>query len=200
MYRIFKNKCSISLIDNLEFQEKTNFFIWNDFDLQKYLNKCNLDVSSNIYLYHSDIEILWKAFKNKFIFIEAAGGIVINSYKEILFIYRNDKWDLPKGKVEENETIPEAAIREVQEECGIKKIEIEDFIMSTYHIYTENEREILKVSHWFRMYSLDNKKSILKPQIEEGITKAVWKDKNKIKNALQNTYPNIKMLIENSAI
>jgi len=198
MYRIFKDDCVIFLIDNLEFQEKSNFYNWNDFNLQNFLNDCNKNISSDIFLYHTDLEILWEEFKYSFKLIEAAGGIVFNSDKEILFIYRNDKWDLPKGKVELNEKLKETAIREVQEESGVKKIEIQDFIMSTYHIYTENEREILKVSHWFRMYSHDNKKSILKPQIEEGITKAVWKDINAIQKALQNTYPNIKMLIKNS--
>lgn len=198
MYRIFKNDCSIFLIDNFKFQEKTNFFIWDDFDLQKYLNECILNVSSNIYLYHSDLEILWKEFKNSFTLIEAGGGIVFNSDKEILFIYRNNKWDLPKGKVEENESFPKTAIREVQEECGIENIEIEKFVMCTYHIYTENDQEILKISHWYKMQSLDEKNLILKPQIEEGITKVVWKDTNDIQKALQNTYPNIKILLETS--
>ncbi|MEN8124127.1 MAG: NUDIX domain-containing protein [Bacteroidota bacterium] len=200
MYRIFKDDCEIFLIDNLEFQEKSNFYLWDDFDLRKYLHKCNLKISSNIYLYHPEIETLWKEFKNNFKLIEAAGGIVFNSDKEILFIYRNDKWDLPKGKIEPNEELKETAIREVREETGIINIEIEEFVMCTYHIYTENDREILKVSNWYQMKSFDDENSILKPQIEEGITKVVWKNKNGVQKALQNTYPNIKILIENSII
>ena len=197
MYRIFKNNCSIFLIDNLEFKEQTNFYIWNDFNLQKYLEDCDLKVSSSIYLYHPDIEMLWGEFKNKFTLIEAAGGIVINSDKEILFIYRNDKWDLPKGKVEGNESFPETALREVQEECGIENIEIGKFVMGTYHIYSEKDIEILKITYWYQMYSIDDN-SLLEPQIEEGITKVVWKNKKDIKKALQNTYPNIKILLETS--
>ncbi len=36
--------------------------------------------------------------------IKTAGGIVIKNEK-ILFIYKNGKWDLPKGKIDKGETI-----------------------------------------------------------------------------------------------
>ena len=32
--------------------------------------------------------------------VQAAGGLVENKNKQFLFICRNNKWDLPKGKIE----------------------------------------------------------------------------------------------------
>ena len=193
MYTIFKNECIIILTDKIEFEKKSNFYLWKNFDLKQYLTNCNETTSTIVYLYHSDLDILLKEFKNEFIVIEAAGGIVQNSKKEILFIYRNDKWDLPKGKIEKGETILETAIREVQEECGINKISLGDFIIKTFHIYIENEQSILKISHWYKMFSDE---SDFKPQIEEGITSVSWKNIEEIKIAMKNTYPNIKLLLE----
>ena len=43
----------------------------------------------------------WEIFKSSFKYIIAAGGVVYNSNDEILVIFRNGKWDLPKGKLED---------------------------------------------------------------------------------------------------
>ncbi|GAG94413.1 unnamed protein product, partial [marine sediment metagenome] len=94
-------------------------------------------------------------------------GIVCNSGNELLFIYRFDRWDLPKGKIEPGESREMAAIREVKEECGFRQIELGEALSITYHIYEEDNKEVLKITHWFNMYSDDRD---LKPQVEEGIT------------------------------
>jgi 8-oxo-dGTP pyrophosphatase MutT (NUDIX family) len=193
MYTIFKNDCVFYITDNKEFSIKPNFFYWDKFHFQDNLIKCDSSVALTFYLYHSDIEFLWQEFKNKFKVIEAAGGVVFNKNNEILFIYRLDKWDLPKGKVEKGESIQETAIREVQEECGINKVIIDSFIGKTYHIYTYKEKEILKISYWYKMYSNENE---LIPQLEEDITKVVWKNSDQISNVLKNTYPNIELLLK----
>ncbi|MBE9490133.1 MAG: NUDIX domain-containing protein, partial [Bacteroidetes bacterium] len=125
--------------------------------------------------------------------IEAAGGVVQNDEKAVLFIFRNKKWDLPKGKVEKDESIQETALREVEEECGVFDLKLGDFITKTYHIYEYKKQQILKISHWYKMKS--STKS-LKPQIEEDITEVVWKNDNQIQLALKNTYPNIKLLLK----
>ena len=67
-----------------------------------------------------DAKALMKTITKSVTLIKAAGGLVKSAGNEYLFIYRNDKWDLPKGKVEKNEKVKEAAVREVEEECGIK--------------------------------------------------------------------------------
>ena len=193
MYTIFKNECTIILTDSLKNKDDFNFYDWIDFDLNSLLQKIDASNSLTIYLYHTDIKFLWNEFKKKFKIIEAAGGVVLNNKKEILFIYRLDKWDLPKGKVEKGEEIRETAIREVQEECGIVNLDLKEFLMKTYHIYDEKEDQILKISHWFKMKS--NEKYFI-PQLEEDITKVEWKDNNEVQNALKNTYPNIKLLIK----
>ncbi|MCD6543759.1 MAG: NUDIX domain-containing protein [Flavobacteriaceae bacterium] len=193
MYTIFKNECTIILTDSLKFKDDFDFFYWKNFDVNIFLQECITSNPSTVYLYHSDLEFLWKQFQKKFKIIEAAGGVVFNKKKELLFIFRNGKWDLPKGKVEKGESIQESALREVQEECGIVDLNLKEFIMETYHIYDEKNNQILKKSHWFKMKSDENS---LIPQLEEGITKAEWKDNIEIQNALSNTYPNIKLLIK----
>ena len=193
MYTIFKNDCVFYLTDNKDFSLNSHFISWDSFDLTENLNKCDSSNPLTFYLYHSDLEFLWKEFKKKFKIIEAAGGVVLNHKKEILFIYRLDKWDLPKGKVEKGESLQETAIREVQEECGISELTLKNFISTTYHIYEEKGKQILKVSHWYAMHS-ETEEFI--PQLEEDITKVEWKDSKGIKKAIENTYPNIKLLIK----
>jgi ADP-ribose pyrophosphatase YjhB (NUDIX family) len=122
-------------------------------------------------------------------YIEAAGGIVTNPLHQILVIFRRDKWDLPKGKVDKGETIKQAAIREVEEETGVKKIKLGNLITCTYHTYRLKNKLILKKTYWFIIYSDDKQK--LKPQIEEDITDIKWVDDNCYDEILQNTYPTI---------
>jgi len=193
MYTIFKNDCSIILTDCLKNKDGNNFYFWKNVTLKNLLFKIDNNKMKSLILYHANMKLLWDEFSNQFVIIEAAGGIVSNNKNDILFIYRSDKWDLPKGKVEKGETFQETAIREVQEECGVIKLTLKDFLYTTYHIYKENNREVLKISHWFKMLCNESR---LIPQIEEDITKVVWKNKKEVKKALQNSYPNIKLLIE----
>jgi ADP-ribose pyrophosphatase YjhB (NUDIX family) len=128
-------------------------------------------------------------FIKQFKLIEAAGG-VIQSNKGILFIYRNNKWDLPKGKVEKKEKISLAAIRECEEECGIKELGILKKLLPTFHLYKLNNKMVLKITHWFLMTAPGKQK--LKAQKEEGITRVKWYKHIDIHLPLKNTYPSIK--------
>jgi 8-oxo-dGTP pyrophosphatase MutT (NUDIX family) len=134
-----------------------------------------------------------KAYMKKIIaditLIEAAGGLVKNENGDYLFIYRNDKWDLPKGKIEKDEKVKEAAVREVEEECGIKVSKLGKKICKTYHVYISKEEVVLKKTHWFSMRYRGNER--LKPQKEEGITDVRWFRKNHIDAIIQNTFPSI---------
>ena len=120
----------------------------------------------------------WEIFCADYSLIEAAGGLVYNNECQLLMIFRNNKWDLPKGKLEQNENIKECAIREVQEECGASGLRIINALQDTYHIYEINGIKILKRTYWFSMHT--DSKCSLEPQIEEGITKVVWVDKENI--------------------
>ena len=125
--------------------------------------------------------------------IVAAGGIVINDKNETLFIFRDEKWDLPKGKAEKNENITQTAIREVEEETGIKDLIIVKPTEKTYHIFKRSKKNYLKETYWFEMKSNFDKK--FTPQIKEGITRVEWISKEKIPLIMKNTYENIKLLI-----
>ena len=109
-------------------------------------------------------------------------------------ILRNGKWDLPKGKLEQNESIKECAIREVQEECGVSGLSIINALEDTYHTYEINSKKILKRTYWFVMNT--NFKGSLMPQTEEGITEVVWLDKEQTSEKLNNSFGNIKDLLK----
>ena len=109
-------------------------------------------------------------------------------------IFKNNKWDLPKGKLEQNENIKECAIREVQEECGISGLSIVNALKDTYHTYEINGKKILKRTYWFTMNS--DFKGRLIPQNEEGVTLAIWVDKEHIVEKLNNSFGNIKELLK----
>jgi 8-oxo-dGTP pyrophosphatase MutT (NUDIX family) len=121
-----------------------------------------------------DIEFAFKDFYTHFVPIEASGGAVFNDKKQLLLIKRLGKWDLPKGKIDGNETPEEAAIREVEEECGIHGLTITGKLPSSYHCYKQHNHRFLKIVFWFTMHTSDNRQLI--PQKEEHITEAVWKD------------------------
>jgi len=195
MYVIFYNNKPIYLTDNqVNFKEDKYYDIDKKplLELIKDIDNGKID---SAYFRHKDLNYLYKKFTANFKVIEAAGGLVYNDKKELLFIFRNDVWDLPKGKVEKGESVEKAALREVEEECGVSDLKLENFIDKTYHIYEYKSKLIFKITHWFKMAS--NQNTALVPQLEEGITKAVFLDKQAQKEALKNTYPNIKLLLEN---
>jgi 8-oxo-dGTP pyrophosphatase MutT (NUDIX family) len=130
--------------------------------------------------------------------IKAAGGLVKNERKEYLFIYRADKWDLPKGKIEKGEGIEEAAVREVEEECGIKVKKLGKKIGKTYHAYIYKGQVVLKKSYWFKMKCEGQDK--LKPQREEGITDARWFTPDKLNTITKNTFPSIAEVMEKTGL
>lgn len=134
-----------------------------------------------------------KAFLKKVLksvpLIEAAGGLVKNKQGEFLFIYRLDRWDLPKGKLEKGETPRIGAVREVVEECGIEIDKSGDKICKTYHAYVTRGQVVIKKSHWYKMKFKGKGK--LKPQIEEGITDVRWFDRKDMGEILANTFPSI---------
>jgi 8-oxo-dGTP pyrophosphatase MutT (NUDIX family) len=134
----------------------------------------------------------WKRFCAQYTLIEAAGGLAYNLDNQLLMIFRNGRWDLPKGKLELGENIRECAIREVEEECGVNNLKIVRELQSTYHTYEINDQAILKRTYWFKMNT--NYSNELVPQIKEGITKVEWVNEEDITTKLENSYGNIKEL------
>ncbi|RYY68987.1 MAG: NUDIX domain-containing protein [Chitinophagaceae bacterium] len=140
---------------------------------------------------HNDLEELKRAFFKHFKTIEAAGGIVQNENKDILFIHRRGKWDLPKGKMEKAETEEVCAQREVEEETGVTALKLKKKVGVTYHTYDEFGKHILKISHWF-YFTCDSKNQVLTPQTEEDITETKWIKTKDIRVPMNDTYENIK--------
>ncbi|MFN5182336.1 MAG: NUDIX hydrolase [Bacteroidota bacterium] len=141
-----------------------------------------------------DLNKVFKMFCSSFPIVEAAGGLIMNPKGQILFIYRLNKWDLPKGKIEFKEKKRNAAIRECEEECGIKGIKIIRQLNESYHMYEINGQWVLKKTYWYLMQSDFIGRLI--PQHEEGIEKTEWVNKKDLKSVLSNTYPAIKVVLK----
>lgn len=144
-------------------------------------------------IWHKDFEKLRKAFFKHFTLLEAAGGIVQNPDKDMLFIFRRGKWDLPKGKMEKKEKPEICAQREVEEETGVANLTLKKKVGETWHVYEDFGKKILKTTHWFYFTTKTNGK--LTPQKEEDITEVKWIKTKDIKTPVTNTYASIKDIL-----
>lgn len=126
--------------------------------------------------------------------IRAAGGLVVNDEGKILMIFRRGKWDLPKGKFEDGETIEECAEREVVEETGLARVDRKKPLLISYHAYTEKKERYLKETHWF-LFSAPGKQDVV-PQIEEDILQIEWVNPDDLSKYTNNTYGLIKDVLE----
>ncbi|MBK5209729.1 MAG: NUDIX domain-containing protein [Flavobacteriaceae bacterium] len=192
MYKVFVNDCPIILTDNKKNATNFNSVNFESIQIGEIVEKIFQKKLAGINLLCENLEACWEEFKSYFKSQKAAGGKVLNSNNEVLFIYRFNKWDLPKGKLEKGESISDCAIREVEEECGITNLQILKPLQTTYHIYKEKGNTILKTTYWFLMNTDYSGK--LTPQIKEGIEQVVFKKEAEIDKALENTYENIKLL------
>ncbi|HAP94323.1 MAG TPA: NUDIX hydrolase [Chryseobacterium sp.] len=194
MYKVFINEKRLILSSEPQNSPKTlNYDGSHSFDFA--IDLLENTASQGLNIYHNNVEELWADFRNYFKNIEAAGGVVINPENKILFIHRLGKWDLPKGKIEKGESREVAAVREVEEECGISNLQLKDFLNATYHIYTERDgKKILKTTYWFEMFYAGNETP--KPQIEEGINEVGWKNEAEIETVIiPSTFQNIKLIL-----
>ena len=144
--------------------------------------------------FHKDLKELKDAFFKKFTLIKAAGGFVLNENNEVLLMFRRGKWDLPKGKMDKKETFEECAIRETEEETGLKDIKLISPLITSYHTYHEGSRYVLKETKWFTMNISGEQKLI--PQATEQITKLEWVKRNDLKKYLQNSFPSVIDVLE----
>ncbi len=198
--KIYVDETPIYITDNLEGEllaislKKDTLLIEDEAHIQAdtIIAAIKKDKKAVIILVQNPTSAKTALFK-QFTIIEAAGGIVQNENKELLFIYRREKWDLPKGKMEENETPEICAEREIEEETGVKYLTLKHKIGETYHIYEERGLRILKISHWF--YFTSGQKQITVPQTEEDIAEVKWIPTRNIKEPMMNTYQNIKDIL-----
>ena len=107
--------------------------------------------------------------------IESAGGLVCNHYHHILLMFKRGKWDMPKGRVEPQQSYEDCALREVNEETGLsfERLSITGKLVPTWHTTSHRGVKYLKKTHWYVM-EYDGDDDDLNPQVEEGIIECRW--------------------------
>ncbi len=194
MYKVFVNDRPLFLTNEIQKETDFQLFLLESIDIKELIVKIFKNKVDKAFLYHPDEKEMLKMLKTKIPVEKAGGGLVYNQKQEVLFIFRNKKWDLPKGGIEKGESIEETAIREVEEETGVKGLQIIKKLPKTYHIFKRNGRYKLKITHWFEMQTQFD--GSLVAQADEGIDKVEWKSQAAIDEALKNSYENIKLLFE----
>lgn len=182
VYFIGRGEKAGSFSDFFRFEDRSSFF-------EKLHDFLKDKKSTSLGVQHTSAEKLFEIFQSEYQLIAASGGLVKNNDGEVLMILRKGKWDLPKGKIEKGETPEIAAVREVEEECGITNLSITKEICVTYHCYELKGKKMVKKSHWYAM--LCNVNQVPQPQTEEDITEVKWMTEKEVKRALKNTYPSI---------
>jgi len=194
-YKIYINDNTLFISDTLpDVASKINQLDLDTFDFQSFYKKLSKNTADLYLIRCAYPKEVFKTIKKSCVLIKAAGGLVSSAKDNFLFIYRNKKWDLPKGKVEKGEKMKEAAKREVEEECGVKILTNDEKLCKTYHVYTLGSKVVLKKTNWYSMTVKGEPKLI--PQKEEGITKASWLDQSELEPIVANTYPSIMHVLE----
>ncbi len=170
-------------------EEETKEFFSNPAAL--FDGKTNLDI---LVICYQPEELLKRLMKNLQL-VRAGGGIVWNENNELLMIYRRGKWDLAKGKIELNENIVDGAVREVEEETGVKIEQVDAEPIHTYHAYKLKGKNSLKETSWYEMKALSGQKKLV-PQTEEDIEEVRWVKRTELKNYERACYPLIWDLIK----
>lgn len=195
MYKVFFNQKPIVLTTEITTPKEDSPFFYVKFTNKKFIvHVLKSKKVKMLFLYHSKEEKLWYYFFNMFKLIEAAGGLVRNlNTNQYLFIFRNKKWDLPKGRINKNEDVKNAAIREVEEETGVENLSIIKPLNTTFHIFKKNRKYRLKKTFWYSMTTDYDKE--LTPETREGIEKAIWINKDSIPSLKNKMYRNINLVI-----
>jgi hypothetical protein len=203
MYRIyFLKRCiNVCSLDDpaLADPNALEFHIKNKTDIHDLIKR--FECSDNlfrIYIPSSNPEVTYKKICTEFQEVDAAGGLVKNKRGDFLLILRDGKWDLPKGHREAGEDIKTTAIREVEEETGIKGLELGELICITHHCYRRNGLLCLKHTWWYRMEN--NAPVDLTPQKEEDITTATWVAKSNLPAFLKTSYPSIQEVFREAKV
>ncbi|HKI89001.1 MAG TPA: NUDIX domain-containing protein [Draconibacterium sp.] len=201
MYKVFLNEKLIRISGrvNITLNKPTRLFEddCTAEEVKKWFELFSANSEKEVFLIHSNPADFFELFQSAFIPIQAAGGVVIRKNR-LLFIFRNEKWDLPKGKIDEGETAREAALREVEEECGISGHSIVKRLPPTYHMFRSPHKNnkgewIFKETFWFEMKYYGEITGT--PQLEEGITLLKWYSKKQLDEVWSNTYENLKPII-----
>ena len=194
MYKVFVNDKPLFLTNEIFKETDFQLFLLESVDFKQLIVKIFQNKIQKAYLFYPDEKEIMKVLKTKIPVNKAGGGLVYNKNGDVLFIFRNGKWDLPKGGTEKGEDIEQTSMREVEEETGVNGLKIIKKLQKTYHIFKRNGIYKLKITHWFEMQT--DFEGIPEGQIDEGIDKVEWKNPTQIQEALKNSYENIKLLFQ----
>jgi 8-oxo-dGTP pyrophosphatase MutT (NUDIX family) len=199
MYKVFFNDRNIFLTDDFTKTFQLKYGLFYKFHRRDELKELlafyrHLRKINNLFIFHDELEELRSVFRSCFKNIDAAGGLVKNKNGQILIIRRKGRWDLPKGKLDAGESFEQAAIREVEEECGIQRLTIVCRLLSTYHSYLIEDEPVLKKIMWFEMLYKDKKEPV--PQQKEDITDIRWVSPAEVSVAMKDTYGTIQDVLK----
>jgi 8-oxo-dGTP pyrophosphatase MutT (NUDIX family) len=194
MYKVFVNDKPLFLTNEIVKETDFKLFLLESIDIEQLIVKMFNNKIKKCYLYYPDEKVIFKKLKEKIPVQKAGGGLVYNKNGEVLFIFRNGKWDLPKGGKEKGEKMKLTAMREVEEETGVDQLKVIKKLQKTYHVFRRNGKYKLKITHWYEMHT--DFVGIPTGQLEEGIEKAAWLNPQEVEQALKNSYENIKLLFE----
>lgn len=188
MYKVFIDNKAIFFLQTDKLIKKKNVFkISSVKEIESLLLKKKYN---SLILTSPDMDKLFNSYFKNHEKLYTAGGIVQKN-EEFLVIKRDGIWDLPKGKIEKGESKKRAAVREIEEECGIRKPQIVSKLTSTYHTYEFKGKKVLKENTWYHLlYDGDDK---LRPQEEEGISKVKWVSEKKFFS--MKSFPSIEEVI-----
>ncbi len=205
-YKIFVNNIPLILTNRLDQQEapgavpsnqETIVVRWkgNEKTIEELLTTLEEGESvAQAVLYSEDFQHLVDMVHSFFEYSRAAGGLVMNNKNELLTIWRWGRWDFPKGKVEKGESVKEAAVREVQEETGVRNIEIENYLAHTFHTFwAPDNKRILKRTDWYAMKAPPNQ--VFRPQEEEFIEEVRWMPEERWPEIWNSIYESLKIVV-----
>ncbi len=199
-YKIFINEKEVILTNKKSTEPPVSEHLLIDFNSDEDLIEGIEQAETNeiiqyIEIFGGDIEALHQSFFSLFKLIIAGGGLVVNQSKEILWIFRRDKWDLPKGKIKKSEKVTEGAIREVEEETGLSGVSITRELLQTFHVYWLDGVRILKQTYWYEMAGDEN--DLLVPEVKEDIGEVCWVKESDLHTYLADTYGTIREVFYN---
>lgn len=111
-----------------------------------------------------------------------AGGVVfrrVGERIEILMIQdRLGRWTIPKGHVEEGESLEQTALREVTEETGLTQLHLGEKLDKLHFFYRKEGKLIFMTTFVFLMEAYGDTDNVI-PEDSEGIVDAKWFDQDK---------------------
>lgn len=105
----------------------------------------------------------------------SAGGVVLrpraDGVRVLLILDPYGRWGLPKGHVEEGETLEDAALREVREETGLEEVELGRTVDTIDWRFEDDSVLVHKVCTYYLMHS---PRGEVEPDTAEGIRRCLW--------------------------